>query len=54
MRFTTNIEWTKIRKFIIIVLISILLGHIAARLIIMNNERNQQEKTETETDKYYI
>ena len=46
MRFI--IEWTKIRKLIIIVLLSLLMAYITIRLIIMNNEINQLQEIEIE------
>jgi type II secretory pathway pseudopilin PulG len=54
MRFTTNLEWTKIRKLIVILLLSILLAYITIRLVLMNDEMNEpQEKIEVETNKSF-
>ena len=52
MRFTTNIEWTKIRKLIIIILLSLLMAYITIKLI-MDKETDQPQKIKIETEKSY-
>jgi len=50
MRFTTNIEWTKIRKSIIIILLSILVGYLVLRFVILNNEVFNKEPIKRKTE----
>jgi uncharacterized protein YpmS len=55
MKFITNLEWTKIKKIIIILLLSILLVYITIRLISINNEINNPiENKQEQTDKMFV
>ena len=54
MKFITNLEWTKIRNIILIVLIILLSGYIVIRSIMFNSDYNDRKKPkpvkETETE----
>jgi uncharacterized protein YpmS len=55
MKFITNLEWKKIKKIIIILLLSILLVYITIRLISINNEINKPiENKQEQTDKMFV
>lgn len=51
--FRSNIEWGKIRKLIVIILLILLTAYIVIKSIDLNNEYNKKQKIKIETEKSY-
>ena len=55
MKFITNIEWTRVRTIVVIVMIILLSAYLIVRSVALNNRYNEERKPKptVETDKSF-